>query len=912
MRPHYWSLTSILVGMLAAACVSDPVAADDDTIDTGGTYFGEDSGGSGGLVGSGGMVLIPPDGGAESGGTGNAAECGNGELESGELCDDGGTEDGDGCSADCLVQDPDYFCGEPGTECVKVVNCGSGIIEGDEVCDDGNEASGDGCSADCSLVEAGWVCPRPGRPCTEQPQCGNGVLERGETCDDLNAVSGDGCSGTEDPNQPGCQLEAGSWCPAAGDACAPMICGDGLRSPDEQCDDGDATPDDGCSATCTVEDGWLCSAPGTDCIPICGDGLQRGGEECDDGDHDNADGCNAACRIEPGWVCLAIGEDCVPTECGNGDPEPGEGCDDGNLVAGDGCSLTCQEEPTVTVGPSPTVNVFCGDGMVTGDEDCDDGNVADGDGCAANCTVEEGFTCTSVVSPPESVSFRVTYRDFKQQSEVGGHPHMREYRTNPPAQTSDRGIAGAVCDTTNQDTCGRLDAEGKPVLDVNTTVDNIETEHPSLFAIPEAFSLWYRGTNAAAIAGYDGPVEIIELSEETDYLTLTQQGGADSDVYSFGTTSFYPLDGDRGFGDTPDRTHNYHFTTELRYFFQYQGGETLTFRGDDDVFVYVNGRLAVDIGGIHGAQWARVVLGDDGDPGGVDSDCSASTTNDVEPDPCELSAEEAGDATDTRFGLTNGGVYEIVLFHAERHPTESNFFLTLAGFLSPRSYCTPDCGDGMIVGWEVCDDGVDDNTGEYGKCDATCTGRTFCGDAIQQGPDDDPAGPEACDDGYNSALYAYTADSCAAECTLPPYCGDGNLDAAFELCDNGADNADGAYDGCNTDCTWGPYCGDGAIQSDAGEECDDGAENTVYSATGAACGFDCKPAPYCGDGVRNGPEECDDGTDGNTGEYGACNEDCTRAPYCGDFIVQRSEGEECDYGPVGNLECTPTCEVRLY
>ena len=168
--------------------------------------------------------------------------------------------------------------------------------------------------------------------------------------------------------------------------------------------------------------------------------------------------------------------------------------------------------------------------------------------------------------------------------------------------------------------------------------------------------------------------------------------------------------------------HNFHFTTELRYFFQYQGGETLTFRGDDDVFVYVNGRLAVDIGGIHGAQWARVVLGDDGDPSGGDSDCSASTPNDVEPDPCTLSAEEADDATDIRFGLTKGGVYEIVLFHAERQPVALELLPHPPGFLAPRSYCAPDCGDGMIVGWEVCDDGVDDNTGEYGQCDATCTG----------------------------------------------------------------------------------------------------------------------------------------------------------------------------------------------
>ncbi len=83
-------------------------------------------------------------------------------------------------------------------------------------------------------------------------------------------------------------------------------------------------------------------------------------------------------------------------------------------------------------------------------------------------------------------------------------------------------------------------------------------------------------------------------------------------VHSRGN-SFYPLTG-KGFGNTA-AAKNYHFTTELRYFFQYKGGETLSFTGDDDVWVFVNGRLAVDIGGVHQAGLAAVVLGDDGNAG---------------------------------------------------------------------------------------------------------------------------------------------------------------------------------------------------------------------------------------------------------------------------------------------------------
>ena len=854
---------------------------------------------------TGGQIVVPEGGAPGTGGTEVQSVCGNGELEPGELCDDGNQEDDDGCSADCLEQDPEYVCETPGELCEDVVICGSGVLEGDEVCDDGNEEDNDGCAADCSAVEDGWVCPRPNVACVELPVCGNGLLERGEDCDDGNATSDDGCSGTEDDAASGCQIEDGYWCPVAGEACVAIVCGDGRRSPGEKCDDGGASDGDGCDASCQVEEGWICPEPGKPCNPICGDGVLNGLEECDDGNTLNSDGCNAACRNEPGFACREPGEACVPAECGNAEVEPGEGCDDGNQVAGDTCSPTCQAEPPVTVGPDPVVNVFCGDGLMTGTEQCDDGNPSAGDGCSDACEIEQGYACKDLLERPESVSFQVTYRDFMQRNEDGGHPHMRVFMRTPPAQGSDRGIPGEVCDTTNQDTCGRLDADGKPALAAEVTEDNIEDLHPTLYAYPDAFSLWYRSTNPDAIEGYNGAIEIMEIP---DVLTLDQVGGTDSEVYSFDSASFFPLD-ERGFGDTPDQPHNFQFTTELRYTFQYQGGESLTFRGDDDVFVYVNGRLAVDIGGIHNAQWGRVVLGDDGDPAGGDSTCAVTADDSVDELPdCELSEEETDSDTDTRFGLTRGGVYEIVLFHAERHPVASNFRLTLAGFLAPRSSCGPLCGDGEVVGWEVCDEGEENNTGEYGHCNPTCTRRMYCGDGIRQGPDDSPSGPEECDNGLNDDLYAFSSDSCQLDCTLPPYCGDGVLQAAFELCDHGDANSDTAYNGCTTNCVWGPYCGDGHL--DPEETCDDGDENTLYSAAPGACGPDCEPAPYCGDGIRNGSEACDDGTDENTGEYGGCNPNCTRAPYCGDGVVQADEGEECDDGPIGSLSCTPGCIQR--
>ena len=54
--------------------------------------------------------------------------------------------------------------------------------------------------------------------------------------------------------------------------------------------------------------------------------------------------------------------------------------------------------------------------------------------------------------------------------------------------------------------------------------------------------------------------------------------------------------------------NNFSFTSELRYPFTYQGGEVFSFSGDDDVWVFVNGILAVDLGGVHQRVTGTITL----------------------------------------------------------------------------------------------------------------------------------------------------------------------------------------------------------------------------------------------------------------------------------------------------------------
>lgn len=108
-------------------------------------------------------------------------------------------------------------------------------------------------------------------------------------------------------------------------------------------------------------------------------------------------------------------------------------------------------------------------------------------------------------------------------------------------------------------------------------------------------------------------------------------------VFIFDDQEFFPIDG-RGFEDG-FRNNNFHFTTELHFEFSYGGGEVFNFRGDDDVWVFINGHLVIDLGGVHPAE-----------EGSVHLDEHAAT-----------------------LGLVRGKAARMDIFHAERHTDYSTF-----------------------------------------------------------------------------------------------------------------------------------------------------------------------------------------------------------------------------------------------
>lgn len=130
-------------------------------------------------------------------------------------------------------------------------------------------------------------------------------------------------------------------------------------------------------------------------------------------------------------------------------------------------------------------------------------------------------------------------------------------------------------------------------------------------------------------------------------------------AYTYTNTDFFPLDG-QGWGNE-QYWHNYGFCLELHTSFTYEKGQVFNFMGDDDVWVFINGILVIDLGGVHGAAG----------------------------DVCYLDS----------LGLTEGQICTLDFFFCERHITGSDLIISTSIELNPCGTADAD-GDGIP---DLCD-----------------------------------------------------------------------------------------------------------------------------------------------------------------------------------------------------------------
>ncbi|MES1178424.1 MAG: fibro-slime domain-containing protein [Myxococcales bacterium] len=215
------------------------------------------------------------------------------------------------------------------------------------------------------------------------------------------------------------------------------------------------------------------------------------------------------------------------------------------------------------------------------------------------------------------------------------------YRLGDPITTGD-GAGGSAGSSTTTDGCGTTilavirDFQADHMNFEGNTGDDRGIVKPDL------------GADRKPVLARSGPTQTVRDPAQFDNWYRNVDGlnkpykfeiwfGPNQGVSSFQSTAFFPLDG-AGFGNQGN-DHNFHFTTEIHTQFKYAGKEKFNFTGDDDVWVFINNKLVIDLGGVHIAENASVDI----------------------------------DSRAAELGLVIGNVYPFDMFQNERHTSESNF-----------------------------------------------------------------------------------------------------------------------------------------------------------------------------------------------------------------------------------------------